>query len=62
YSVFVQALSAGAFMGALAGPVLERMQGVEMTSIILAAPGVTLAVALAIMSRAWLATERDRGN
>jgi MFS family permease len=61
YSVFVQALSAGALIGALAGPVLEQVLGMGMTFVILAAPVVTLAVVLSVTSIAWLDSERDRG-
>jgi MFS family permease len=62
YSVFFLALSAGALVGAVAGPVLEQMLGVAVTLVILAAPSVTFALVLALMSRTWLATERARGN
>ena len=51
YSVFLLALSAGALIGALAGPVLERILGVGMSLVVLAAPSLALALVLAAMSR-----------
>jgi predicted MFS family arabinose efflux permease len=52
-SVFYVALSAGGLVGALGGPVLERMLGVGMSLLVLAAPSLALALALALMSRNW---------
>jgi MFS family permease len=51
YSVFLLALSAGALIGALAGPALERVLGVGMSLVVLAAPCLALALVLAAMSR-----------
>jgi len=51
YSVFLLALSAGALIGALAGPALERILGQGMSLVVLAAPSVALALVLAAMSR-----------
>jgi predicted MFS family arabinose efflux permease len=51
YSVFLLALSAGALIGALAGPTLERILGQGMSLVVLAAPSLALALVLAAMSR-----------
>jgi hypothetical protein len=51
FSVFLLALSAGALVGALAGPVLERMLGVGPVLAALAVPAVALALLLATASR-----------
>ena len=53
YSVFLLALSAGALIGALAGPALERILGAGMSLVVLAAPSLALALVLAAMSRNW---------
>ena len=53
FSVFLLALSAGGLVGALAGPALERMLGVGMSLVVLAAPSLALALVLASMSRIW---------
>jgi MFS family permease len=60
YSVFLLALSAGALIGALAGPALERILGVGMSLVVLAAPSVALALVLAAMSRIWMMAEPGR--
>jgi MFS family permease len=60
YSVFLLALSAGALIGALAGPTLERLLGVDMSLVVLAAPSLALAVVLAAMSRSWMIAEPSR--
>jgi MFS family permease len=51
YSVFLLALSAGALIGALAGPALERILGAGMSLVVLAAPSLALALVLAALSR-----------
>jgi MFS family permease len=51
YSVFVLALSAGALVGAFAGPLGEESFGLPVTLVALAAPGFALAILLAIYSR-----------
>lgn len=61
FSLFLLALSAGGLIGALAGPVLEELLGVEGSLAALAAPGVTLALLLAYRSRGWK-DEGDRVN
>jgi MFS family permease len=53
FSVFLLALSAGALVGALAGPVLEQAFGLETTLTILAAPALILALLLMTMSKSW---------
>ncbi len=58
FSMFLLALSAGGLIGALAGPALERMLGVAESLLVLAAPGLVLALALAGMARRWQAFER----
>jgi dipeptide/tripeptide permease len=60
YSVFLLALSAGALIGALAGPALERILGQGMSLVVLAAPSLALALVLAAMSRMWMIVEPDR--
>jgi predicted MFS family arabinose efflux permease len=55
YSVFLLALSAGALIGALAGPALERILGVGMSLVVLAAPSLALALVLAAMARRMIA-------
>jgi MFS family permease len=60
YSVFLLALSAGALIGALAGPALERILGAGMSLVVLAAPSVALALVLAAMSRIWMIAEPGR--
>ena len=60
YSVFLLALSAGALIGALAGPALERILGQGMSLVVLAAPSLALALVLSTMSRNWQAAERGR--
>jgi predicted MFS family arabinose efflux permease len=61
FSVFLLALSAGSVVGALGGPVLERMLGVGTSLVALAAPSLALALVLAAMSRNWQAAGRVRG-
>jgi MFS family permease len=51
YSVFLLALSAGALIGSLAGPALERILGAGMSLVVLAAPSLALALVLAALSR-----------
>jgi predicted MFS family arabinose efflux permease len=53
FSVFLIALSAGALVGALAGPVLEQSFGLETALIVLATPALALALLLMVMSRTW---------
>jgi hypothetical protein len=53
FSLFLIALSAGGLVGALAGPALERVFGVAPSLAALAAPGMTLALLLAFLSRNW---------
>jgi hypothetical protein len=60
YSVFLLALSAGALIGALAGPALERILGQGMSLVVLAAPSLALAIVLAAMSRIWMIAEPSR--
>jgi predicted MFS family arabinose efflux permease len=48
FSLFLIGLSAGGMIGALAGPLLERIVGVSTALILLAIPGLVLAIALAI--------------
>jgi predicted MFS family arabinose efflux permease len=60
YSVFLLALSAGALIGALAGPALERILGVGMSLVVLAVPSLALALVLAAMSRIWMIAEPSR--
>ncbi len=60
FSVFLLALSAGGLIGALAGPALERMLGVGMSLVVLAAPSLALALVLAAMSRTWMIAEPGR--
>lgn len=60
FSLFLLALSAGGLVGALAGPALERMLGVREALVVLATPGLVLALTLAGMSRRWQALERRR--
>jgi MFS family permease len=60
YSVFLLALSAGALIGALAGPALERILGAELSLVVLAAPSLALALVLAAMSRIWMIAEPGR--
>jgi MFS family permease len=60
YSVFLLALSAGALIGALAGPALERIVGQGMSLVVLAAPSLALALVLAAMSRIWMIAEPGR--
>jgi predicted MFS family arabinose efflux permease len=62
YSVFLLALSAGGLIGAIAGPVLERILGGGMSLIVLALPSLSLALALATLSRKWPATEPAPGK
>ena len=50
FSLLLIGLSAGGVIGALAGPVLERVVGVGTALILLAIPGLMLAIALAITS------------
>jgi predicted MFS family arabinose efflux permease len=52
-SMFYVALSAGGLVGALGGPVLERMLGVGTSLLVLAVPSFALALGLALMSRNW---------
>jgi MFS family permease len=58
FSVFLLALSAGGLVGALAGPTLEQIVGTERSLLVLAAPGVALALLLANLSRRWSAMGR----
>ena len=51
YSLFLLALSAGALIGAFAGPLLEQLANLPITLVALAAPALGLAIALAIDSR-----------
>jgi MFS family permease len=60
YSVFLLALSAGALIGALAGPGLDRILGPGMSLVVLAAPSLALALVLADMSRNRHAAGRGR--
>jgi len=60
YSVFLLALSAGALIGALAGPALERILGQGMSLVVLAAPSLALALVLAAMARIWMIAEPGR--
>jgi hypothetical protein len=60
-SVFHLALSAGGLVGALGGPVLEQLLGVGTSLLVLAAPSLVLAVALALMSRNGQAADRVLG-
>jgi hypothetical protein len=62
FSVFLLALSAGGLVGALAGPALERVLGVGMSLVVLAAPSLALAITLAIVSRKWEGAESVGGN
>ena len=62
FSVFLLALSAGGLVGALIGPVLERVLGVGMSLAVLTAPSLALAIALGVMSRTWRDQERARGH
>jgi predicted MFS family arabinose efflux permease len=62
FSLFLLALSAGGLVGALAGPVLERTLGVETSLVVLAAPGLALALVLASRSRNWQPAERGLVN
>ena len=48
FSLFLIGLSAGGMIGALAGPLLERVVGVGAALTLLAVPALTLAIALAI--------------
>lgn len=50
FSLFLMALSAGALIGALLGPALERQRGVAVTLTGLALPALLLAVVLASVS------------
>ena len=61
YSVFLLALSAGALIGALAGPALERILGVGVSLVVLAAPSLVLALALGSLSRSWRFARHTRG-
>jgi predicted MFS family arabinose efflux permease len=62
YSVFLLALSAGALIGALAGPALERVLGVGMSLVVLAVPSLVLALALGSLSRSWPAARHGHGT
>jgi predicted MFS family arabinose efflux permease len=62
FSVFLLALSAGGLVGAVAGPVLERVLGVGMSLVILALPSLVLASALGAMSKNWRHAEWNRGH
>jgi predicted MFS family arabinose efflux permease len=53
FSVFLLALSAGALVGALAGPVLEQALGLGTTLTIFAVPALVLALILMTMSKSW---------
>lgn len=53
FSVFLLALSAGALIGAIVGPVLDVALGVETTLVVLAAPAAALALLLLVMSKRW---------
>ena len=53
FSVFLLALSAGGLVGALAGPTLAQLLGVETALAILATPGLALSLVLAYRSRRW---------
>jgi predicted MFS family arabinose efflux permease len=61
-SVFYLALSAGGLIGALGGPVLERILGVGTSLLVLAAPSLVLALVLGSMSRFWRDTGRVHGT
>jgi len=50
FSLLLIGLSAGGVIGALAGPVLEQAVGAGTALVLLAIPGLTLAIALAITS------------
>jgi len=62
FSVFLLALSGGGLIGALAGPVLERMVGAGKSLVVLAAPALALAFILAAMSRTWMRATSGDGN
>jgi predicted MFS family arabinose efflux permease len=59
-SLFHLALSAGGLVGALGGPALERILGVGTSLVVLAAPSLALALALAALSRNWQVARRVR--
>jgi MFS family permease len=54
FSVFLLALSAGALVGALAGPALEQAFGLETALILLAAPALVLALLLMAKAKLWI--------
>jgi MFS family permease len=60
YSVFLLALSAGALIGALAGPALERIMGAGTSLVVLAVPSLALALVLSTMARIWMIPEPGR--
>ncbi len=62
FSVFLLALSAGGLIGALAGPVLEQLLGVEASLVVLAAPAVALALLLGSLSRRWQSAPPRHGT
>jgi predicted MFS family arabinose efflux permease len=61
-SVFYVALNAGGLVGALAGPVLERVLGTRTSLVALAVPSLALALVLASRSRNWQAVEPVRSS
>jgi MFS family permease len=62
FSIFLLALSAGGLVGALAGPSLEPALGVRGSLLVLAVPGVALALVLAVMSKIWQTAKSLPGN
>jgi len=61
-SVFHLALSAGGLVGALGGPALAELFGVGTSLLVLAAPGLVLALALGSLSRDWQVAGRVPGT
>jgi hypothetical protein len=53
FSLFLTAIAAGGLIGALGGPLLERHISEGMTLILLATPGVLMAVKLALVAWSW---------
>jgi dipeptide/tripeptide permease len=62
FSVFLLALSAGGLVGAVAGPVLDRVLGVGASLVVLAVPGLALACALGVMSKNLRVADCGRGH
>jgi predicted MFS family arabinose efflux permease len=61
FSLYLLALTAGGLVGALAGPVLERLLRAETSLVVLAAPSLVLALILAAMSRTWMTVTSGGG-